>query len=50
MKVTIYENEGWFDIHDESGQLLNGGFASEQEAVYFCKKNNLQIIDIFFLV
>lgn len=50
MRVTIFENEGWFDVHSESGHLLNSGFATEQEAVLFCKKNNLQIIDIYFLV
>jgi len=50
IKVMIYENEGWFDIHDQNGQLLNSGFSTESEAVLFCKKNNLQILDIFFVV
>lgn len=50
MKVIIYENEGWFDIHTDKGHLLNSGFASEGEAVLFCKKNNLQVLDIYYLV
>ena len=50
MKVIIYECENWFAIHNENGQLLNSGFATEGEAVLFCKKNNLHILDIYFLV
>lgn len=50
MKVIIYECEGWFAIHTESGQLLNSGFATEGEAVLFCKQNNLHLIDVFFMV
>lgn len=50
MKVIIYEYDNWFAIHTESGQLLNSGFATEGEAVLFCKKNNLHIVDVFFEV
>jgi hypothetical protein len=49
-KVTIYENEGTFDIHDENGKLIKGGFSNQGEAVFFCKKNSLFIIDVFFVV
>ena len=50
MKVTIYENEGIFDIHNEGGKLIKSGFTSESEAVYYCKKNNFAITDIYFAV
>lgn len=50
MRVTIYENEGIFDIHNEEGNLIKGGFTSEGEAVFYCKKNNYEVIDVYFMV
>ena len=50
MKAIIYENEGKFDVHNENGNLIKSGFNSEQEAVYFCKQNNLLLVDMFLVI
>jgi hypothetical protein len=48
-KVTIYEFDNVFDIYDESGTFIIGGFKTEGEAVIWCKKSNLEIVDLFFV-
>lgn len=47
-QVTIYEFNDSFDIHNEAGHLIKGGFATHGEAALWAKKNNFQIQDIFF--
>jgi len=49
-KINIFEFDGSFDIHDEAGHLIKGGFASHGEAAVWAKKNNFQIQDIFLVV
>ena len=49
-KVTIYENEGMFDIHNEEGNLVKAGFSNYGEAVYYCKKHSYFIVDVFYMV
>lgn len=49
-KVTIYEFDGSFDIHDEAGHMIEEGFASHDEAVQWAKENNFEIVDVFFAV
>lgn len=50
MNVHIYEFDNEFSVYDEKGNQVKLGFKTEAEAVYFCKKNNLNLIDIFFSV
>lgn len=48
--INIYELNGGFDIYDEAGHLIKGGFASHGEATLWAKRKNFQIQDIFLVV
>lgn len=50
MSVKIYEFNNFFDVYDVNGKPIKIGFTTEAEAVYFCKKNNYNLIDVFFAV
>lgn len=50
MNVLIYEFDNLFSVYDTEGRLIRKDFTNKGEAVIFCKKNNLNILDIWFAV
>jgi hypothetical protein len=49
-KVIVYEFNNSFDVYDNKGNYVKGNFNSQAEAIIWCKKNNLYLVDVFFSV
>lgn len=48
-KVTAYLNAELYDIYDEAGHFIEGGFSQYEDLEQYCKDNNLKLVELFNL-
>ena len=50
MNVKALKENGVYELYDQNGMLIKGGFKDETEVKLFCKQSGYILTDIFKIV